>query len=1436
MKEITNIISSLRRKIIAINRIQACAISVTTFGVGLATAATIDYLVHWPWLARILIFVFAIFISVKMFRVWFKPKWNQTPTNTSVAIRLEELEKPLGGLLASAVDFESQNIFEQDPLANNVTNRAKIELDKIQVNKHIYSKPVISATAAALCMFATWLCAYFYSPQSTTIALRRTLLPWNQTEWPPRLFIHSEISKTYAAKGETILLRAKADENQAAIRGIQVRAICEIKDIHGTVSTKNFEMVEQGDGAWEKTFVAEGETLTVSFVIDQFKTNPVVIRVVDPPEIQSAKLFIQPPNYAAQSREKIEMKWPGGTMPTLPAVLAGANAQLEINLSNTLEPKRNDKGEIDPEWMSSTIRAVDISTNNPQKNFSFVFKLNSPTQWLISWNLNEGVDLFVDPCDENGIRGREPLRAQIQVVLDQSPTVIVVEPEQDEVVTKIASIPTIIQAKDDLVLAFVGLQLDRQQRSGEPQPQSIQSKEIVVDQNEGEFKSTLELRPMELKIGDTLLLRGTAGDLYETGGHKRAKSTSEPRLIHIVDQDVFEKKIHQQTNGLRQIIARIETSQKEAIDETDNANKAQSQKSLSDRINQAQQTADRITKRLNRNGMKDSNVAEAMKEVDQQASVAATHSQNASQELRRATEGNQEAIHKAAQEQSQALQAIQAMLNVIDQDDESVGAQQRTDKLAETISKLRKDLAEIANKTAGRNTEELSTEDQAQLHGQAEKQRNTAQEVRALIEDLQERAQRTKKNDKPLSEALRSAIQEAQQGDAEKKMEEAADRSDKNQTGAADDSMQAAAEAVGKIQNALKADKQAKKEELKRRLSSLVETIRGLVAQSETVRGLLDVYDTSIKSKKLEIEMKCELLARNIVAATEDSRGGGQAAEPVTKILERAGVFQDSAVQALRNTQPMIDPAKEASSRALELLKESLLKTETLKKNQDEQELEKEREELAQKYIAYATLEKSIRKEVARILPTDQKQPDRRAAATLREMSERQETLRVKVAEVLNKTEIIKEAPVFIKTHELIDGWMTASREQMKESNPTFETVALLDFATESLEGLAAALTDPEQKDEPFSNNNAESGGSGGEGGPNQKKKIPPIAELRLVRELQAQINRRTKLIEETNIHSPQTTKAISDLSKLQENVRMLGEDWIERMKKMSSQDGLTPETQDKKEIDHTTQSRVISPSNNCLFLYRGDGDLYQAPPTTETSQAITETPKQEPPANQPQKTLDELLGIGGSGGEKAAQVQRSENLSRELQENSLQDLAKAAMIDMKLAQQLVDTDHDLGIGTQRVQAQALSRLDALIEAAMKFEKSPAGKSQKNKNKKDTSESGATKKAGADEKDADGKPNNKDKDGDKNKNGDPNEKQDSKRNNSGESGDEINPPEFMDAQSNEDLNMDESRTEWGRLPQRIREIMSQSRRDRISALYQKATEAYYRRMAEDRGP
>jgi len=45
--------------------------------------------------------------------------------------------------------------------------------------------------------------------------------------------------------------------------------------------------------------------------------------------------------------------------------------------------------------------------------------------------------------------------------------------------------------------------------------------------------------------------------------------------------------------------------------------------------------------------------------------------------------------------------------------------------------------------------------------------------------------------------------------------------------------------------------------------------------------------------------------------------------------------------------------------------------------------------------------------------------------------------------------------------------------------------------------------------------------------------------------------------------------------------------------------------------------------------------------------------------------------------------------------------------------------------------------------------------------------------------------------------------------------------------------LDESQSEWGNLPERVRDVIRQGSRDRIASLYQRLTEEYYRRMAED---
>ncbi len=1453
MPQIRRHIAVLRGRIIALHRLQSLASTLAALGVVVAIAGAVDYAVRWPWPVRCALLVAGMLTGWRWFRRRLLPSWRRTPSEVSVAIRMEQVEPSLVGVLASAVEFESRRDAPPDPLARQVIEEAAALWGSIRPGRHLRRWPAVRAVAAASVVLGAWVAANLAQPQLTRTLLARTLAPWTRTNWPPRVRIHGDIAAAQVARGDTILLRAKPDEGQRAVDGVRVDAVCEIRDARGALTTRTFELVAQSDGSWERPMPAEGESVTISFVVDGAETSPVTIQVIDPPAIVAAELVVAPPPYAAALREQVQMRWDGGAMPSIPSVLAGGRATLRMTLASPPAVPRDGGGAVDAAWLARTVTALDTTTGAPMDAIS----LEAPgaTEWTLAWTTERGADITVDPVDEHGIHAAKPLRARIQVVQDQEPAVTVADPEQDEVATQKASIPVRIEAKDDLGLSSIGLRVDRQQRSGEPAPRTLATRERTIDAKEGELKSALDLASLEVRGGDTLFLRGVAQDRFEKDGLPRAPTLSEARRVRVVDQDVFEQNVRQQASSLRQSAARLETAQRDAMEEKDAANATQSQKSLSDRLEQARQTLQRLSRRLDRNGMADSALAQTLREADAQAAEAAQHSRQATQHLKRSAEGDAAAPKQASAQQKESLQAIQSMLETLDRDDDAANAQRRVGKLAETIEQLRKDLQRTAQKTAGRPAEELSADDQSQLRAQAQKQRAAAQEARAMVEDLLDRAERVRKKDQPQAQTLRSAAAEGERGDAAKHMEEAADRSERNQTGAADDSMQAAADAVDKVQKMLKADRQARSEELQRRMASLVETLRALVARAEAGRTALDAWEDAAAAARGEIDRTAELLSRNTTAAAEESRGSGRTMEATTGALDRAGEQEGAVVAALRAAPAQPDAARAASSRGLELLKEALAKADDAKKKQDAQNEAKEREDLAKKYRAFTASELRLRQDVAAIVPGDQRPLDRRATAAAREAAQRQESLRTQVAGIVAQFAVIKDAPVFLRTHALIDEWMAASREALDQTRPTPQTVDQLDQAASALESLAVALSDPEPPDDPFAQNQAagqDGGGSGGGGGAGERQqKIPPLAEIRLVRELQAQINRRTRMIDEAGADSPGAAKAIEQLTALQNEVRALGEDWVERMKKAAkpapSSEAAPGEKRTKPaEGSHEAPWQgfdAMARMGNAAPADDSSGKS-PSPPTLPPDSAVKppqnsapqspQDPAAKPSVDAPPKTLDELLGIGGGSGsgERAAEAQRKEKLEQGLKEESLNDLAEAAMNDMKMAQRLVAADRDVGIGTQRVQAQALARLDALIEAAVKFEKSQQSKSSRQKSSQSRSPSPRE----ARPQDA-GDEGGQDKDGAPKPNSSAGRASGDARRNPGDaSGDQVEPPEFQDAQMQADSALDEGRAEWGRLPKRIREIMSQSRRDRISALYLRATEAYYRRMAEERGP
>ncbi len=193
-----------------------------------------------------------------------------------------------------------------------------------------------------------------------------------------------------------------------------------------------------------------------------------------------------------------------------------------------------------------------------------------------------------------------------------------------------------------------------------------------------------------------------------------------------------------------------------------------------------------------------------------------------------------------------------------------------------------------------------------------------------------------------------------------------------------------------------------------------------------------------------------------------------------------------------------------------------------------------------------------------------------------------------------------------------------------------------------------------------------------------------------------------------------------------------------------------------------------------------------------------TQREKETPPS------LDELLGLGGVGDNAAEQAarQNQEELERRLSDVELGDVFDVALAKMEISADLLDGDLDSGLGTQRVQQDILARLDQLIDLAKQM-------SQQQMSSSGDGAGQSRPKPGAEQQQAGGQ-----------------------RTQSGNQGGQaVNPPPGQEGDINTII--EETGSEWGHLPERLREMLEQAQNSHISSLYRKLTEQYYKRLAEE---
>lgn len=201
-----------------------------------------------------------------------------------------------------------------------------------------------------------------------------------------------------------------------------------------------------------------------------------------------------------------------------------------------------------------------------------------------------------------------------------------------------------------------------------------------------------------------------------------------------------------------------------------------------------------------------------------------------------------------------------------------------------------------------------------------------------------------------------------------------------------------------------------------------------------------------------------------------------------------------------------------------------------------------------------------------------------------------------------------------------------------------------------------------------------------------------------------------------------------------------------------------------------------------------------------------------------PPRSLDDLLGIpstDSTSGEAATDRSSDRRLEQSLEGVNMQDLVARAMDGMREAARRLGQDRDAGLGTQRVQQDIVATLDRLLAEAQRQQQSSRGSSrsrsrQQQSSSDDPSENNGQSSSSSGPTDA------------------------STTGASSEPGsDETTGQRPADESAVTGAELDESRVEWGRLPERVRELILQGRRDRVSTLYERITREYYRRLAEE---
>lgn len=1070
-----------------------------------------------------------------------------------VAQQIERSFPELRGRLASSIDFLEQQV--DDPTAGSAQLRRRViaqtsaAVEKLDLKVVLDSRGTRKATLAAMGVLAivALLCAA--DAPSAVLAAQRMLLPWSDTEWPRRNRLEFvSIPEKLAAGGEfeaTVIDRNGKPPDDAVLHVWP--------DGEDVSEIQRLPLRPLGD-----TLVHRLEHISRSFRFratggDDDGMPWHRVDVVEPPRVTSSQLRIVPPAYTG---------WPTEVAGPQIRAIVGSRIEGEAKADKPLSAVRL-QSDTKSEHPHVPVRITKGGTH-----FSIPANAAQP------WEVTESRTYWFELTDLDGLKGGTDTRWMVRAIPDQPPTISVEKPGPTAVVTAIAVVPLRVIVKDDLAIRSVTLHFTRSDQTD----QAEQTLELYVGAEKAETKNgesrTIEyvwdlVKLTDLKPGTSLDFRVAASDYKPQSGQ-----TASLRLT-LISADELEDKIAQrqafilsqlnevlrQERDCRSQTKSLEIQLKEAgkfgrqdVDLLQSAelNQRQVRRLLGAEGDGLQFQISSLLADLETNRISNSDVSQRMNALLTEISrlnqdnlpvierelISAVKSArqfaDAAKPVGKSLEGAAKSLLDVGKHQDDVIATLERLLGELSQWD-------HYRRFAREVNRLRRDQEKLQEQTAARmgsqsltkQPDKLNAQDSADLKRLAERQQELSRRFDKLQRQMRQMQDELKDADPLAAQTLADALDAATRSEAAGQMREAGQGIAQNRIGQATDLQKEAIRGLSEIENVLANRREQeleritkKLEEAASELSSLANRQKGLRKQMENAAKIGNEAARQRELKRLTKEQQ-RLAEETARIARKLQRLQAQKA---SESASQAAGKQQQASQAGEqgDTPKALEEMQQAEERLADAQKEL-----SEAQKQAQQDLANEQMARLEQLIAgLIQRQKTVVAEIVRLDGLRRMQNEKLTDAQLASL----QTL------ATQERDLAAETSGFATTLSLADAFVLALRGATREILRAAGVLERRDVGVASQEAAQNAVTRLEQllialrPDKQPDNGNKSSQGNGGDDKPENQASIHSLAELKLMRLMQGEINRRTAELEsKRKPRSPLTDDERQELEQLAE-------------------------------------------------------------------------------------------------------------------------------------------------------------------------------------------------------------------------------------------------------------------------------------------------------------